>query len=118
MGNATTFEGQHVFGAAIMVGIGDDDIVDCVAEYDAATEDEARRWIERTLPAASMPDWVYQRPHGAAGVFLFGSYCVGVRVQDGEGASHWEKGSFDDPEHVADFIDGQLRWWVRTSYRR
>jgi hypothetical protein len=120
MGTATNAEVRTGFGAAIMLGIGDDDNVACVAEHDAATEEDARRWIEQTLPAAAMPDWVHRRPHGTAGAFLFAIYTEGVRVHDDQGGSRWEEGYPDDdaPEHTADLVDGAVRWWPIEDARR
>ncbi|MEU0511254.1 hypothetical protein ACWEKJ_30390 [Amycolatopsis thermoflava] len=99
------------FSAAIMLGIGDDDAVDCVVEQDFRTEQEARRWIEQTLPVARMPEWVYRRPHGAAGAFLFAIYREGFRVHDDDGGSHWEEYPNDAPERTADLVDGVVIWW-------
>lgn len=118
MSTATTAEVRTGFGAAIMLGIGDDDNVACVAEHDAATEDDARRWIEQTLPTSTLPDWVHQRPHGTAGAFLFAVYTEGVRVQDGHGKSHWETYPDDAPERIADLVDGAVRWWPSEATRR
>ncbi|WP_329072577.1 hypothetical protein [Amycolatopsis sp. NBC_01480] len=98
------------FCAAILLGIGDDDSVDCVAERDFGTEDQARRWIEQTLPAAAMPDWVHQRRHGTAGVFLFGAYQEGVRIHE-DGVSYWVPFPDDAEERTADLVGGTVRWW-------
>lgn len=115
---ATTTEVRTGFGAAILLGIGDDDNIACVAEHDAATEDEARRWIEQTLPTTAMPDWVHERPHGTAGAFLFGVYTEGIRVHDGPGESRWENYPDNAPEHTADLIDGAVSWWPREDAQR
>ena len=98
------------FNAAILLGIGDDDNVGCVAEQDFDAEDQARRWIEQTLPTATMPDWVHRRPHGAAGAFLFGIYQQGVRVHEGD-VSFWEPVPEDADERTADLSGGTVRWW-------
>lgn len=103
-------EARTGFSAAILLGIGDDDNVGCVAEQDFDTEDQARRWIDQTLPATPMPDWVHRRPHGAAGAFLFGIYQEGVRVHEGD-SSYWEPVSEDTEEHTADLVNGTVRWW-------
>ncbi|WP_431910865.1 hypothetical protein [Amycolatopsis thermoflava] len=108
---------QARFSAAIMLGIGDDDAVECVVEQDFMTEQKARQWIEQTLPATRMPDWVYRRPHGAAGAFLFAIYREGFRVHDDDGVSHWEEYPDDAPEHTADLVDGLVTWWPRAESR-
>ncbi|WP_414943186.1 hypothetical protein [Amycolatopsis sp. cmx-11-32] len=114
----TTHEDVHTgFSAAILVGIGDDDNVDCVAEQDFDTEDQARRWIEQTLPIAALPGWVHERPHGAAGAFLFGTYQQGFRVHEGE-ISRWEPFPEDAEERTADLLDGTVRWWPISRKRR
>jgi hypothetical protein len=118
LSTATNTEVRTGFGAAILLGIGDDDNVACVAEHDATTEDEARWWIEQNLPTAAMPDWVHRRPHGTAGAFLFAVYTEGVRVQDGPGESRWENYPDDAPEQTADLIEGAVRWWPREDTRR
>lgn len=118
MSAATYTEVRTGFSAAILLGIGDDDNVACVAEHDTVTEDDARRWIEQTLPTAAMPDWVHGRPHGAAGAFLFAVYTEGMRVHDGQDGSHWETYPDDAPEHTADLVDGAVRWSPREDTRR
>lgn len=116
MAMTTSNDVRTGFSAAILLGIGDDDNVACVAEQDFDTEDQARRWIEQTLPTATMPDWVYRRPHGAAGAFLFAIYQEGIRVHEGD-VSCWEPFPEDAEERTADLFDGTVRWWPISRKR-
>ncbi|MCG3755862.1 hypothetical protein [Amycolatopsis sp. Poz14] len=75
--------GAVIWRAAIGLGIGDDDTIGGVGqETDHATEEAARAWVTRELPRAEFPDWVTQRPHGAAGAFLHGSVTCGYLAAD------------------------------------
>jgi len=103
---------RHEIGAvtwrsAILVGIGDDDTVDQVAEAEFDSEQAARTWVEQQLPNAELPDWVARRPHGAAGAFLYGSIERGY--YSGEHDEDWEL-DHDTPGWDADLVRGVIRW--------
>ncbi len=106
---------QPQLGAAawrtyIMVGIGDDDTADCVAEDEFDSEQAARAWVEHQLPVAQLPDWVLDRPHGGAGAFLYGSITRGIYTHQGRSGVAWEPDADDPVDLDADLIEGDVRW--------
>ncbi|EWM19645.1 hypothetical protein KUTG_09949 [Kutzneria sp. 744] len=112
MGTAHQRRQRHEIGAvtfrpAILLGIGDDDTVEAVAEDEFDNEQAARTWVEQHLPHATFPEWVARRRHGTAGAFLFGQVQRGY--YSGESDEDWEL-DHDAPSWDADLVDGVVRW--------
>lgn len=103
--------GAVTWRSYILVGIGDDDTAgDCVAEDEFDSQLAARAWVERELPVAQLPDWVFNRQHGAAGAFLFGSISRGTYTFQSGAEVDWEPDVDDPVDFDADLIDGVVRW--------
>lgn len=99
--------GVVTWRSAILVGIGDDDTVDQVAEAEFDSEQAARAWVDEHLPHAALPAWVARRPHGTAGAFLFGQVQRGY--YSGETDEDWEL-DHDAPGWDADLVGDVVRW--------
>jgi hypothetical protein len=99
--------GTVTWRSAILLGIGDDDTVEAVAESEHDSEQAARAWVEEHLPDASFPEWVARRRHGTAGAFLFGQVQRGY--YSGENDDDWEL-DHDASGWDADLVDGVIRW--------
>jgi hypothetical protein len=99
--------GAATWRSAILLGIGDDDTVDAVAESKHDSEQTARTWVEQHLPHARFPEWVAHRRHGTAGAFLFGQ--VERRYYSGGSDQDWELDR-DAPGWDADLVQGVIGW--------
>lgn len=116
MGTVHQLQPQHHVGdvtwrASIMLGIGDDDTIECVDESEYLNERDARSWVERRLPDAELPEWAGRRRHGAAGAFLHG------QVECGYYAGHEENDWEPDPDVKswdADLHEGGIQWRERN----
>ncbi|WP_409495984.1 inositol monophosphatase family protein [Amycolatopsis sp. cmx-11-12] len=101
--------GTTTFKATIGIGIGDDDTVDAITEVEFFTSDEARSWIEQTLPETEFPEWVKQRPFGPAGAFILGSIQQGSYVAVPDDVAWVPKDSTaEDLDAV--LAEGRVRW--------
>lgn len=103
--------GDVTWRAGIVLGIGDDDTVDGIAESEHETEQAAKAWVERELPRAVFPEWVLRREHGSAGAFLFGSVDRGYFTPY-EQTTTWEPDD-DAPNWDADLVAGEVHWRKR-----
>ncbi|GLZ30899.1 hypothetical protein Lesp02_30880 [Lentzea sp. NBRC 105346] len=103
--------GTAAFCATIGVGIGDDDTVDTIVDGRFDTANEARLWIEQTLPKTPFPDWVMHRPFGSAGAFLLGSIQAGSYVSGPDGTNTvWLASENAGVDVDAVLVDGRVQW--------
>jgi len=102
--------GATTFKATVGIGIGDDDTVDTITEAEFLTANEARSWIEQTLPETEFPEWVKQRPFGPAGAFVLGSIQHGSYVAVPDDDVAWVPMDSTSEDLDAVLAEGRVRW--------
>jgi hypothetical protein len=115
--NQEAADGGHCVGdltyrAYILLGIGNDDGIETLAESEHGSEQLARAWVEHVLPRTAFPEWVSTRRHGLAGAFLYGGLLWGRYIPDDSDVT-WEPDP-DQPCIDADIVNGTLVWIERS----